>query len=352
MDDYKIDLEILLLSYYIRYDRLIEMTTASLSDIQGNTVDVYIDLYDYLKPIYTKDIYANKRFLIVSSIINLAAHIRGFFRTRHRLYTRIYLVYGESTTNQHKIFYPSFGDDSFRQTINYQKNNEFIKSQLQLLKILCGYIPDVYYIERKSDFSMFTFDNIYKNPTLPTVIFTKSKYVYQIPAMLPNAKIFRPKKTKDGDVSYIVSKPYVYGNIYNKIADIHTLDRLSKINPELCGIMLTLTGLPSFGVNSIFNIRTASKMLYDAIEQGRILNGYTSDIDYIYNNISGIENKIDPVTFKYRFNAIDLLYQYRIYNSTAEARDISWQINLDDPKTVQDINNRYFVDNPLDLNSL
>ena len=199
---------------------------------------------------------------------------------------------------------------------------------------------------------MFTFDNIYKNPALPAVIFTKSKYAYQIPAMLPNAKIFRPKKTKDGDASYIVSKPYIYGNIYNKIIDKDTLNTLSRINPELCSIMLSLTGLPSYGVNSIFNVRTASKMLYNTIEQGRILNEYSSDIDYIYNNISGIEKKIDPVTFKNRFNAIDLLYQHRIYNSTAEARDISWQINLDDPKTVQDINNRYFVDNPLDLNSL
>ena len=307
MDDYKVNLESLLLSYYIRYDRLLNMTMASLADIQIDTVDVYIDLYDYLKPIYTKDIYANKRFLVVSSIINLAAHIRGFFRTRHRLYTRIYLVYGESITDQHKVFYPSFGDDSFRQTMNYQKT---------------------------------------------AVIFTKSKYAYQIPAMLPNAKIFRPKKTKDGDASYIVSKPYVYGNIYNKISDVHTLDRLTKINPELCSIMLTLTGLPSYGVNSIFNVRAASKILYNAIEQGRILNGYTSDIDYIYNNISSVENKIDPVTFKYRFNTIDLVYQHRIYNSTAEARDISWQINLNDPKTVQDINNKYFADNPLDLNSL
>lgn len=352
MDDYKVNLESLLLSYYIRYDRLLNMTMVSLADMQGDTVDVYIDLYDYLKPIYTKNIYANKRFLVVSSIINLAAHIRGFFRTRHRLYTRIYLVYGESITDQHKVFYPSFGDDSFRQTMNYQKNDEFIKSQLQLLKILCGYIPDVYYIERKSNFSMFTFDNIYKNPALPAVIFTKSRYAYQIPAMLPNAKIFRPKKTKDGDASYIVSKPYIYGNIYNKIIDKDTLNTLSRINPELCSIMLSLTGLPSYGVNSIFNVRTASKMLYNTIEQGRILNEYSSDIDYIYNNISGIEKKIDPVTFKNRFNAIDLLYQHRIYNSTAEARDISWQINLDDPKTVQDINNKYFVDNPLDLNSL
>ena len=36
----------------------------------------------------------------------------------------------------------------------------------------------------------------------------------------------------------------------------------------------------------------------------------------------------------------------------AESKDISWLINLNDPDTVKDINNKYFIDNPLDLNAL
>lgn len=352
MQDNKVNLESLLLSYYIRYDRLMPMASLALGDIIGDTIDVYVDIYDYLKPIYVKNIYAVKKFLIVSSLINLAAHIRAYFRTRHRLYTRIYLVYGECITDSHKLFYPSFGDDSFKETMNYTKNNEFIKSQLQLLQILCGYIPDVYYIYRVSDFSMFVYDNINKNINIPAIILTKSKYAYQIPALLPQAKIFRPKKFQGNDMSYVISRPYVFGALYNKISDQHTLDRLSKINPSLCSIMMTLTGLPSHKVNNLFNVKMASKILYDAIESGKIINDYNSDINYLYNNISGLNTKIDEVTFNYRFNAIDLIYQHRIYNSTAEARDISWQINLNDPKTVQDINNKYFIDNPLDLNSL
>ena len=65
-----------------------------------------------------------------------------------------------------------------------------------------------------------------------------------------------------------------------------------------------------------------------------------------------ISNKIDAYNFKYRFNAVDLVFQHRLYTMMAESKDISWLINLNDPDTVKDINNKYFIDNPLDLNAL
>ena len=358
MDDGKINLESLLLSYYIKYNRLDGMIYTSgiantaIPDVNNSMIDVYIDIYDYLKPIYTKEIYANKKFLIVSSLVNLAAHIRGYFGRKHGIYTRIFLVYGESITDQHKVFWPSFGDDDFRQTLNYEKNNSFIKSQLQLLQIICAYIPEVYYVNRTSDFSMFVFDNMMKNPNTLSIIITKSKYAYQIPALLSNAKLFRPKKYQGEDTSYVVSKPYVYGNLYHNINSDVTLGMLSKINPNLCSVMMSLTGLSSYKVRNLLNVKSAVKMLYDAIYTGKIANDYNSDTDYLYSNLYGLDEKIDPTSFKSRFNAIDLVYQHRIYNSTAEARDITWLIDLNDPETVRSINNKYFIDNPLDLNSL
>ena len=77
MEDTRINLESLLLSHYIKYDKLFELCNLSLSNISSNTVDIYIDLYDILKRIYTTNIRANKKFVIVSSIINLAAHYRA-----------------------------------------------------------------------------------------------------------------------------------------------------------------------------------------------------------------------------------------------------------------------------------
>ena len=70
------------------------------------------------------------------------------------------------------------------------------------------------------------------------------------------------------------------------------------------------------------------------------------------NPLIKIDNKIDLFNFKYRFNAVDLVFQHRLYSLMPESKDTSWLINLSDPDTVKNINNTYFIDNPLDLNSL
>jgi hypothetical protein len=92
-------------------------------------------------------------------------------------------------------------------------------------------------------------------------------------------------------------------------------------------------------------------MVINGINTNRIINAYNTDIDYVYNQLS-IDRRMDSTTFKFRFNAVDLVYQHRLYNSSAEARDISWIIDLEDKFTIQRINNQYFIDNSLDLNNL
>lgn len=350
--DCKVNLERLLLAYYIKYDRMLELCNACLADINSDTLDIYVDLYDMLKPIYTTDIYADKQYLIVSAVINLAAHLRGYFWSRHRLYTRIYLVYGENLSNQHKQFWPLFGQEAHLSMLNFNHNHDIIKSQLEMIKILCAYIYDVYYVYRVSDFSMFAYDNISKNQNTPTIILTKSKYAYQIPAMCNNVFIFRPKKRDGNDLSYIVSKQYIYGNYFNKITGDKTLELFGKVSPRLLSVAIALTGLPECGLQTLMNTSTAFKMLYEAISNGRIINDYNSDIDYVYGSLIGINKYTEITPFECRYRAVDLITQYGIYNTSAEARDISWFINLNDPNTVKDINNRYFIDNPLDLNNL
>lgn len=351
-NDIKINLEQMLYGYYIKYDRLFQITNECFKDVESNVLDIYVDLYDMLKPIYKRDIYADKNFVIVSAIINLAAHLRGYYWSRHRVQTRIFLVYGESSTISHKQFCPTFGDDEFRGTLNYAKNDEFIHSQLELVKILAGYIYDVYYIPKKSDFSSFVFGNIMQNPNIPAAVLTKSKYAYQIPALCPNAILFRPKKYAGADTSFYVDHRNVLRMFYAKINAEDTLQALSTINPQLLSVLITMTNLYDYKLTTIMNTVQAIKMLKYAIDHHKINNAYNSDIDYLYNALEGIVKYVDPTTFKFRFNAVDLIFQHRIYNSSAESKDISWYINLSDPNTVRRINNTYFADNPLDLNNL
>ena len=350
--DTKINIESLLLSHYIKYDKLFELCNISLANIQSNTVDIYIDLYDILKKIYTTNTKINKKFIIVSSIINLAAHYRGYFWSRHRLYTNIFLVYGDNISNNQKQFIPTFGNDEFRKTKNYDKNNIFINSQLELVKILVGYIDNVYYIRRRSHFSAFVYHNIITNNSInPSIIISKDKYNYQLPALNNNIIIFRPKKYNSQDISYYINKNNVYDCFYSKSSK-DTLDILHKLNPELLSLLISLNGLPKYNLYSLMNINTAVKLLLDAINKNKIINGYNSDIKYIASNLNGLNNYVDNISLEYRFNAVDLLVQSKIYESTIESKDMQWYINLKDPKTVKDINNKYFADNPLDLNNL
>lgn len=347
--DTKINLESLLLSHYIKYNKLFELSNIALSDIKFNTIDIYIDLYDILKSLYIMDVKINKKFIIVSSIINLIAHYREYFWSRHRLYTRIFLVYANNTSNNQKQFVPNFGNDYFN-TKNYIKITSFIDSQLELVKILTAYINDAYYIRRISHFSNFVYNNIAKNNFNYSLIISKDKYNYQLPALNSNIIIFKPKKYNGNDISYFINKNNVYDCLYSKCSK-NTINTLHELNSELLSLILSLNGLPKY-LYSIININSAIKLIHDSIIKNKIINGYNSDIKYVANNLNGLSNYIDPVSLEYRFNAIDLVFQNKIYNSTPESHDMKWYINLKDPETVKNINNKYFIDNPLDLNNL
>lgn len=352
-DDNKIELQAILYSYYIKYDKMLKMVEENMQNVNTNKLDIYIDVYDMLRPIYTQNVYTDKQFIIVSSIVNLAAHMRGYFYSRHNVATRIYLVYGEDNTMNHKQFYPSFGNDKFKDNINFDKNNSIVHDQLKMAKILVAYINGVYLVERNTNFAMFVYDNIVKSNPTPAVILSKSKYAYQLPALLPNVFLFRPKKNaNDGDVSYCINHSNALVNYFSSATKQDTIKNLCLINPELLSCVIALTGMPQYNLKTICTVSVASKMILEAIDNHRINNCYNSDIDFVYNAIPNLSKYMDNVSFKYRFNAVDLVFQHRIYNSSAEARDITWLLDLYDPNTVKYINNTYFIDNPLDLNNL
>lgn len=353
-NDYKANIESILLGYYIKYINLEELTanTIVVSEFaNSDNIDIYIDLYDMLKNLYSIDIYSNKQFIIVSSVINLVAHMREFYWSRYRVNSRIYLVYGSEESNNHKQFYLNFGESKIKEKRNYDKINSVVQSQLDMIKILCAYIYNVYYVRKSTDFCMFTYDNICKNASTPSVILTKSKYAYQIPALCKNAFLLRPKKIKGQDVSFVITSSNVLFAYCNKINNDNTLLRLKDINPKLLSLIISLNGLPSKNLLTLFNITTAVGKVWQLIKDNIIINDYNSDIDYVYNKLQ-IDNKIDLFNFKYRFNAVDLVFQHRLYSLMPESKDTSWLINLSDPDTVKNINNTYFIDNPLDLNSL
>lgn len=361
MHNNRTDTELFLLSYYIKYDKLLELNSLVDANQYTNCIDIYIDVYDMIRRIYSFSTTGVSKFTITAAIINLAAHFRAYYRTRHHIWTRIFLVYGSEITNNHRQFCPTFSNFIDPTVVGYERTNSLIKSQLELVKILAAYIEDVYYIERATDFTMFTYDNISKtlqhSPNSTSIIVSKNKYAYQIPAMMFGKRVylFRPVKYKGEDWSICITPNTAITYYYYKVQKDEVRSRLQAMHPELLSTFMALNGCKDKAVPSFVNIDKASRILDAAINMNLILNRYQSNAAWLYDSlckISDINRSFSLETFVNRFNGLDLVYQHMLYSNMIESKDISWNLNLRDPDTVRDINNKYFIDNPLDLNNL
>ena len=333
-----------LYSYYIKYDVLGELSLGLENDI-----NIYVDIYRMLQVYrFNYNEIPKRDFIIPSFIINLAGHYRNFYR-KMGINCKIYLVYADGSNSNHKLFIPSFNSHKYELKLNYDNNKKYINEQLELVKILAAYINDVYFIRRTSEFSVVVNDiiNMYNSPV--NIVLTRSKYAYQLSAMNKNTYMFIPKMLSESIYSISKSNALIryYQNTKSK-----TASKMTNISSELMSIFFTLNGCADKNVHAIINIDRVSRVILEAIEKNLILNGYNADFNSVYNALPNIHKNIDPITFEYRFKALDLYYQTMIYKSSIESKDMSWNINLNDPNTIRQINNKYFIKYPIILENL
>ena len=81
--DNSIPLDVLLYSNYIKYDKLKELTSFQFANSNENTLNIYIDMYTILRPLYKRNLIQNSS-IFASMILNLAAHMRAYYWTRHK----------------------------------------------------------------------------------------------------------------------------------------------------------------------------------------------------------------------------------------------------------------------------
>ena len=341
-----------LYSYYIKYDTLLKLNEIVEPNGKGY-VNIYIDLYNIIKNV-SEYVCKNKTYVITSTIINLAGHYRFYYKTRHRLWARIYLVYADGSNENHRVFMPSFGRDneSYGSEWRAINKNQNITNELEMVKILCGYINDIYYVRKFAEFPEAVYDIITHNPQDDiNIVITRSKYAYQLPTILNNTYLFRPKKTKEGDYSFIVAKNNALLCYYNKAKSSGVMERLSYLDSGLLSVLMSINGCREKKISSVANITKASSIVYNAVIENRIINGHNINTESLYNSLYGINRLMDASSFEYRFKALDLIYQHIIYDTSVESKDYSWNVNLKDPQTIHNINNTYFVANPLILDN-
>ena len=341
----------LLYSNYIKYDRLSRLCSLFKPN---SYMDVYVDVYSMIKSLYNRndlrvDIYTS----VTSSIINLCAHYR-YFLSNYGIDTTFYIINSQNTSMLNKTFCPEYNAKIEYAYKMDSRMNDIILSNISLLETLCPYLPDVHFINSVESYETgsiisYIMDNA--NPTNEryNVIITRDIYNYQL-VQRPNTFILRPKKTPDGDMSYIINN--------ENVMKIFLWERKNSIqetilNPGLLSTLIALSNCPERNIKSLLNINTALLSLEDAVKNFRISNNYNFYINSLWealNNINAIYN-IGETGLTYRFKAVDLIFQSSVYSNTAECSMLKFD-NLYDPEGVKRINEQYFENNPLDLEGL
>lgn len=346
---------------YIRYDRLFEMTKfAFYGKSDAQEVNIYIDVYSILKSLFTRgtNIKINDSYVIASCIINLAIHLRAYFETRHRVSSKIFIIYGGARPLSAINHYVSYNS----RNIQMEDSNSFlkglIKDNMDVISILCPYLYDIFaVIDYENEFFTITSALIDSSGEAgfrsPNIVYSKEPLAYQLVAFKPRTFLYRPKKRGNADCSWVVTKSTLY-NAY-RYAELELSKELeTTLDVKMFSIYQAIAGLKSRTIPSIKNGNATIKILEKAVQNNTFSMGYNvSAITRIEKSpfeelaIAGI----DSGELVQRFCAIDLIYQTMLYKATPNFIGASSGIiNLYNPQEVRNINDKYFQTNPLDLN--
>lgn len=350
----------LIYSSYIKYNKLADIINIEFAGSNATEINLYIDLYSVFKAIYNtnKNLAFSHPFAITSDIINMCAHYRNFFKTRYKVYTKIFLVY---STNDGMVyntkFYPDYHNEYYN---NYMTNldiNNLILNNVKMINLLCRYINDIAFVYSKYETGVVIYDimqkeyiqNTKNNKVIPDIIISKDLYNMQLCSVKENIIMIRPKKNKGEDLSFSINGRNMINTyiIERKCSSVY-----NNINGQMLSLIMALTRVPERNIKSYKQIPYIIKCINDAINNGYILNEYNTDIEYICNILNMKYNlNIDPFIVDQRFKAIDIIQQYGAYQMSPEIK-YEKMVNLYDPETVKKINNDYFGNHPLDLNVL
>ena len=341
-----IPIEVILYSEYIRYDRLKELTLTQFMNSKEDKLNIYIDMYTILRPLYKRNLIENSS-IFASTILNLAAHMRSYYLTRHRVTTNIYIVMTNNSNGsiQECGMFPEWSIcDHF---IPNPKRDDIIKWNIQLLKLLTPYFPNLYFIEGTVEPSVMIYNLIRNNNNgYPNVILTKDLMSWQIPALDFNSCIFRPRKYKDNDTSFLVNKNNVF-NEWKEYVNNSTSHSSIILPSEMLSLYIALTSFRKRGLKAYFSPKVATAYIYKLIQDRKIKLGYNSS-DAIKNVLISLDKNNSNILY-YRYNAVDLLRLTNIYSTLPESQNRSWDYHKIDPESIKEINDKYFVKNPIDI---
>ena len=344
--------ESIVVANYIRYETLAEITNTVFAGSDANVLNIYIDLYQLFRKMYRSDVSVGNRSSVAAAVVNMCIHYRAFYKKYYGVHTRIYLMQTSGPMKMNEKFYPDYNRSNMEKMIMADMITTFMVQNCAILKELCKYLPDIYYIEGPFETSVMIYANIMeRKDNSPNIIISTSTLQYAVPVFAQSQTVVIDHTWVEGGIRYrVVDKGNALIELLakQKLSD-NTIKKCLTINPELFGLFMALTRNEHRDLYSMNNVGSALNLLNNAINKFAIPNSYIAP-DFTEMLVLLSKDRLDELVGRYK--AIDLVYQTELYKITDWYLDRSWDVNLQDPDMVKLLNEKYFRGNPIDLDRI
>ena len=351
----QIPVELIVARYMVKYQRLSQLIQFSFSDSAATHVNLYIDLYGIYKTLLSRNYKTDMTnyTALTSSIINMCAHYRGFFK-KIGVHTTIFLISSYNLPEQTLAYIPSY-NKTFQEKLQSKALRKMLELNIELLDILCPYLPDIFFIKTKYESAvmidyLIKIEGMKKNED-PNIIISSDLYPIQLVNRFNNTVFLRPIKNNGSDNSLITRVKGSEG-FDEMFWSVFTRSR-SKIgiSPYIGTILArnyvfleALNSFPERNIPVLLNSNIASKYITE------VTNGtdITLTIDMLYQLSKDLANRCPMQIVEQRFKALDVGYQSLLFRDSLEPKILHYE-NLEDSGALQMINSKYFANDPLDL---
>lgn len=342
--------------FYPKYETLFAPNQQAYWNVQTNRVDVYIDASNFIESMIKPDVQYDDDMAIVAGLVNLAIHYRKFYLKHFKTYSRIFIVWSTRENIYNKTIMPEY-DSVFENLYRTLPSNkiEYLRTNLNLLSEICKYLKDIYFVQTNIETAVKIRSLITKySKDVAVAIYSKDAFMCQIPAITPNAVFFKITKNNSLleriETVTIDNALFMYMKMHRRALDLSSLRYLSSY---LYSILLALTNCKERNIVLALSPKQAISVLYGATYSNRILNNYPAHIEDVYNGLSfAICDKLNSQAFINRFKALDIISQQAQYDLTPEANNTEWMIDITNNEALKDINDKYFIKTPLNIDGL
>jgi hypothetical protein len=355
-------IESILNSKKIRYENFSKIISNHLPD-SNSLVILFVDVFSILRNLYQQEMTElfrtlpfDKKFSIAAELINLAAHYKHYFWSRHNIWTEFYFYYSSEPCRYLKKIFPDYNKTMYEKLYNgtnpvYSQLNETIMNNIRVAKMISEYIPYVYFIDtmgvdpkifpylvnKRAEMSDVSLEIILSNDLMAYQhVLTNDKFVIQ---------------TVKSEKSEIIDRTNLY-------AVAGKSEKLNNINiiPEFYPYILSISGVDKYEIRGKYGVGVikACQMVKKWIDEGVIQNIPYLDPDTFIEGIMKSKKPSEEIAtlIKNNFPLISL-QESSSHTTLADWIKLETQIvDKNDAESLRYINDKYFSRTQIHLQEL